>query len=161
VSVQLDNAVGKIEVAVQAIGAASVVVTFRAHCVRTARALQQWQYEVYDVLFAAWSQWNAEFQASQRQQRAAEVLPGGSNSPSRNAQIVFEELKRQVITWLLQESPFQGRNALLPRQQPVPPAPAPWRDIDLAAALAEAPTIQFLEQASEWGNMAYIFYPYY
>lgn len=34
-------------------------------------------------------------------------------------------------------------------------------DGDLTATLASAATIQFLEQAFEWSNMDYVFYPYY
>ena len=34
-------------------------------------------------------------------------------------------------------------------------------DIDLPAALAAAPTIQFLEQCLEWQNLAWVAYPYY
>lgn len=40
--------------------------------------------------------------------------------------------------------------------------PAPdFADIDTTAALAGAVIIQFLEQAFEWSNLAWVFYPYY
>jgi hypothetical protein len=38
---------------------------------------------------------------------------------------------------------------------------AHFRGIDFDEARATAPTIQFLEQAFEWGNLMYMFHPYY
>jgi hypothetical protein len=65
--------------------------------------------------------------------------------------MIVDEIKRQVIAWLLDEEPFQGRPALL----------ANSIDTDIPKALASAPDIQFLEQAFEWINVTYVPYPYY
>lgn len=121
-----------------------------------------WQHAVYDTLFAAWSSWNQEWEAAQTRRALARALPSGEASGARNAQIVRDELKRQVISWLLDESSFQGRNALkpLPAGEDGKPLDT-WREIDLAQARTDGPAIQFLEQAFEWANMTYVFYPYY
>ena len=157
VAVPLDpGAAQKLKLGVHAIGVASVGITFFVECTLTQEAKATWQQGVCDALFAAWSQWNREWSTAQTQRALALALPTGESSALRNAQLVRDELKRQIITWLLQETPFQGRNLL-----GSPSTPDSWRDINIAASLTHAPTIQFLEQAFEWANLTYVFYPYY
>jgi hypothetical protein len=72
-------------------------------------------------------------------------------------QIIRDEIKRQVIAWLLGPAQFAGMPALQPDDTSNPS----WRDIDYNAARTTAPTIEFLEQAFEWGNLNFMLYPYY
>ncbi len=155
-------ATGKMTVGLQAVGVRSITATFTVTCQRSTQAEEAWKAAVYDALYAGWSDWNKAWQTAQQNRALTGALPVGESSPERNEQAVRAELKRQVIEWLLQESPFQGRPGLQPPGGPPPvPPDKPWRDIDIAAALASAPTIQFLEQAFEWANLTYVFYPYY
>ena len=68
-------------------------------------------------------------------------------------QIIIEELKRQVIAWLLDEELFAGRDAMI--------SGGDWPRYSISKARETAPVIQFLEQALEWGNLTYVCYPYY
>ena len=81
-----------------------------------------------------------------------------TGSSQRNEQIIREELKRQVIGWLLDEKDFSGRPGL---EDPLPstskPHAAGFNTPDFTKIRADAPTIQFMEQAFEWGNMMYVF----
>jgi hypothetical protein len=153
----LDSATQKVDLGVQAVGAGALTMSFTVACQRTSQAEAEWKSAVYDALFSAWSDWNRTYQSAQQNSALLGTLPAGQSSPDQNQQVIIAELKRQVISWLLSESPFPGRPALLP---PGPDATT-WRDIDLAAALASAPDIQFMEQAFDWTNISYIFYPYY
>lgn len=156
------GAVGTLEVAISTTGLASCVVSVEVRCKRTAQAYAQWQLDVYDALFAAWSQWNDEWESTQNRQALMGMSGADAGSSLRNEQIIREELKRQVIAWLLDESPFEGRPALKPQSVDAQGNPVDdFRDTDFAAARMTATTIQFLEQAFEWTNMSYIFYPYY
>jgi hypothetical protein len=154
-------ATAKVTVGVRAVGAGTVTVAFDVTCERSSQALAQWKQGVYDALFAAWNDWNRTFQAAQQDQALTGSVPVGEGSPEQNLVTVQGEIKRQVVEWLLNESPFQGRPGLLGPAGPPPTPPTPWRDIDITKALASAPDIQFLEQAFDWANMSYIFYPYY
>lgn len=82
-------------------------------------------------------------------------------SPARHEEMVHAELRRNVVSWLLGESPFRGRPAV--RVPPAPPDPDVdvTPDIEVGAALAAAPDIQFLEQCLEWSNLSWVCYPYY
>jgi hypothetical protein len=150
------GATGSVKVGVQVAGATTMSATISVKCKRTTQAESTWRNEVYDALYSAWSAWNQAWQSAQQTKALDGSLPTGESSPDRNDITIRDELKRQVIEWLLNESPFQGRNGLM-----APPKPGEWREIDLTATLASAATIQFLEQAFEWSNLDYIFYPYY
>lgn len=154
------GAVAKLKVGVHVVGAATAALTFTVECDRTQQRYTAWQYAVYDALYSAWSQWNSDWESAQTRDALVQALPSGQSSPMRNAQIVRDEIKRQVVSWLLDESPFHGRPALQPPQTD-PNGAETWRSVDLDEARSVAPTIQFLEQAFEWSNMSYIFYPYY
>lgn len=172
-------ATGKLALAAQATGAETLGLTFTVKCKRTQEAVSTWRNAVYDALFAAWNDWNRNWQNAQTRQALVSELPAGESSPARNLQTVKDELKRQVIAWLLDESPFLGRDGLIapPEQEPLDgpfhggrhghgarvetATSDAWLETDFGKARACAPTIQFLEQALEWGNMTYVFYPYY
>lgn len=145
-----------LRVAVSTLGVLSSTVTFQVRCGLTGTARSAWQLGVYDALFSAWSQWKRDYEAAQ----IRDAFMGGQDaadagSSQRNEQIIREELKRQVIAWLLDDEAFDGRPALHPR-----PADG-FADPDIGRAITDAPTIQFLEQAFEWSNLSWVFYPYY
>ena len=145
-----------LKVGVSIAGLAGCIVTFFVECKRTEEALLAWQMSVYDALFAAWSQWKKDYESAQLRKAVAGTSGSDAGSSSRNEQVIREELKRQVISWLLNEQNFAGRPALLPNENA-----AHFHGIEFSEARDTAPTIQFLEQAFEWGNMMYMFYPYY
>ncbi|SFV04196.1 hypothetical protein SAMN05216350_11922 [Polaromonas sp. YR568] len=153
-------AIDKLTLSAQATGCHSLGMTFTVKCRRTTEAYETWQHAVYDALFSAWNDWNQTWQNAQDRRALVSELPVGESSPGRNLQTVRDELKRQVIAWLLDESPFIGRDGLK-AVTPDSNGALPWRETDFAKARVDAATIQFFEQVFEWGNMAYVFYPYY
>lgn len=145
-----------VRVGLSTAGLAGCVVTFNVKCQRTDEAMMSWRLSVYDALFSAWSQWKREYAAAQLRQSLMGSSASDAGSSTRNEQIIREELKRQVISWLLDEEEFSGRPALRTDEND-----ARFRSTSFTRATASAATIQFLEQAFEWGNMMYMFYPYY
>jgi hypothetical protein len=132
-------------------------------CQRTRQTETNWRNAVYDALYQAWSQWQRDWQAAQDRAKDMQLITGGG-SATKIADLMRTEIKRQVISWLLDASPFGGIDAMKPPAAApggAPPSSPPWREIDFAKARASAPTIQFLEQAFEWGNMSYLLYPYF
>ena len=158
ITVTLDPpAVAKVKTAVQGAGVSAVHVSFAMKCRRSAQAYAAWRQAVYDALFEAWNQWKREWETAQS--AAAELqLIAGEGSAAKIEELLRNEVKRQVIAWLLEASPFQGMDALMP---PAAVGTAAWREIDFDRARTSAPIIQFFEQAFEWGNLGYILYPYF
>lgn len=174
-------AVGKVKIALQGAGVSSVSLSIAMVCDRTNQALGRWQQEVYDALFDAWSQWKREWDNQQSREAETRMLMG-EGSAEKLRDLVRNEIKRQVITWLLEEPNFRGRPALggehLPSNASAPAPPPPpanggvattppkrdpkfWHNIDIDQAVTDAATIQFMEQAFEWGNMQFVLYPYF
>lgn len=140
----------KVPVTITATGAADATAAVEVGCVPTDEAMRNWQQQVFDALLSSYTTWERSYQAERTRMNlgSASVI---ERSPARNAELIHEELKRQVIAWLLDESPFGGRPAVL----------AGGADADLAEARRVADEIQFLEQAFEWTNLSYVPYPYY
>ena len=148
----------KLKLGFKAVGAAHMQIGVQVICRRTAERYASWRQQVFDTLFAAWSRWDREFRSAQNTAAVFGTSPTAEQSPARNRVIIHEELKRQVISWLLEEIPFDGRPAMKPAK---PSDTVPWREFDLSKTVADAPTIQFFEQALDWPSMSWIFYPYY
>lgn len=138
----------------------------------------------YDADLAAYQAEMAEFRA----RTANDILQGRSGL--LNARVIVEELKKHCITLMAKEfdSYIYDDRLLYPAVTTRPaensyyvfketPSPAGTAQrlkvevntetglnvpaIDLATATTKAPLVQFIEQAFEWNNMAYLFYPYF
>jgi len=82
----------------------------------------------------------------------------GDVSSAQAERTIREELKREVIEWLLDEPHFAGR----PARSPQPPKPNYFAaDVLYDQVKRDAATIRFLEQAFEWSNLSYAFYSYF
>jgi hypothetical protein len=139
----------KAPVAINAIGAESVTATVEITCIPSDESMATWQQAVFDACLSAWQTWQSAWQSA-RSQLGITTGSIAERSPDRNAEMIQDEIKRQVVAWLLGEEPFQGRSALVGSI-----------DTDITKAVAAAPDIQFLEQAFEWINVNYVPYPYY
>jgi hypothetical protein len=129
-------------------------VQVRVSCTRQANgALLSWQLDTHNRLRAAYFEMLRahEDERNARAVQAGVVIEG--RSPLENARMVREELKRNVIELLLGQR-FTGVNAVA-RDATGRPA------LDIAASVAAAPLIQFLEQVFEWENLTYVLYPYF
>jgi hypothetical protein len=151
-------AVNLVKVQIATVGVLSCTVTLLMECTLTEEAKSAWQLEVYDALYSAWAQWNKDYSSGLlRQTLLGTSTAADAGSSLRNEQVIREELKRQAIAWLLADPHFKGKPGL---RELVGDA-IDFRDVDFAVTRADAPTIQFMEQAFEWNNLTYVFYPYY
>ena len=149
----------KVSLAVSLAGASSAAVSAEVKCQLRPEALAEWQNTVYDLLLDSWRTWDREWRLQQQETLGPQpqLSAVDARSPARNLQVIVEELKRQVIAWLLDEDGFSGRDAMQPPGDP----PPPWQHYSTARAREVAPVIQFLEQGLEWGNLTYVPYPYF
>jgi hypothetical protein len=150
-----------LKIGLTTVGCSACTVTFHIVCKPSAKTYQNWQLAVYDALYSAWAQWKRDYDNSQARQELAGSAAADAGSSERNARIIREELKRSVVGWLLNEPNFAGRPARQPRPVDATGNETGFGDIDFSRATSDAPTIQFLEQAFEWSNISYVFYPYY
>ncbi|MBL8270920.1 hypothetical protein [Steroidobacter sp.] len=132
---------------------------FRAHltmtCDRLPDALVAWQLRVFSRLAAEYR----SQQVRHLEERAARAIGNGvqisGDSPTRNKEVMREELKRAAIR-LLSNGTYPPSNLPEPNLDPeVGP------EFDLDSAALSAPEIQFIEQAFEWENMTFVLYPYF
>jgi hypothetical protein len=150
----------EIKVAVTSTGLSQCSVTMLAKCTLTKEAEQAWRLTVYDTLYNAWASWKRDYDSSLARDIFGSVS-ADAGSTQRNELTIREELKREVISWLLgPDYPFGGRPGRRTQTEQEKKDDY-FPDVDFDQARTDAPVIQFLEQAFEWNNMSWIFYPYY
>jgi hypothetical protein len=129
---------------------------------RTPEELDAWRLKVWEALAAAArdsltkyeqkiEELNAAAEAKAYEQQAV------GTSPSQNLKIITTELKKQCIASMTRQN-FEGFGAMLPVGADQS-APAPVFDFD--KAVFQGSYIRFFEQAFEWDQMQFAFYPYF
>lgn len=144
---------GKVTVGFTSAGSYRSTVSVSLTC-RATTAGAAWAADAYARIRAAWqASHEAETDSALSLFGPASSPFGDADPPEFNKRIVHEELKRQVLELLFGGS-FDGYS-LVTRGENTRPR------LDPSALEAAAPYIQFLEQAFEWDNLTYTFYPYF
>ena len=143
---------GEIAVSVGGFQICSFVVSVDVFCSLTDEAFAKWQQKMYDSIISAYHVQKSDYD---EKVTAAEIQKGvqilGRN-PMENRRIEREELKKWIIM-MLNNSPYlalNGFNSSL--AEPV---------LDIHRSCQQGSFIRFFENAFEWNNMTYIFYPYF
>jgi hypothetical protein len=136
---------------------AAFAVTIEVLCTRTSEALDQWRLATYNAIMAAYHDQLTRYEAelARIELNAQNGVGPGARNPALNREVERSELKRAALT-LLTGQHFDAFDAT---RGAVPPFGYP--EIDLAEAETDAPYVRFLEQAFEWSNISYSFYPYF
>jgi hypothetical protein len=159
---------GSIAIGLIATEAIDCSITIEVDCRRTDAALDAWKLKVHAAIVDAYnkllSDYNDRMQALSIQP-ALKVSLGGN--PDSNRRIEQAELKKAAIQIMsrreLTANPMgaiieqMGQPLLNGGARPVYTYPRP----DLGKVSAQGPSIRFFEQAFEWENMSYVFYPSY
>ncbi|HYG96556.1 MAG TPA: hypothetical protein VD741_05550 [Solirubrobacterales bacterium] len=147
---------GTVPLSVAAYDVRAYSVTIEGDCKRIPEAFAAWQLQTYDKIAEAYRAQKTAYdqQVAEAKARAAESIQG--HNPALNRSIVQSELKKLCITMMTGQH-FRQFDAV------TNPSDAPIRhpEIDVEEALREGPIIQFFEQAFEWEQMTYLFYPYF
>ncbi|HYD41535.1 MAG TPA: hypothetical protein VEB43_11975 [Anaeromyxobacter sp.] len=133
----------------------SVTVHYTVLCERTLTKFQQWQLETFNAIVDAYAALRSEYDDAVRSALAAateQTLQG--RNPALNREVERRELKKGAIS-LLTGQQYDSFNAM--EEDPQTGAP----QLDLADAAAEGRFVRFFEQALEWTNLTYVFYPYF
>lgn len=124
------------------------------YCRPDKNTITKWQLDTFDLIQGAYWELQRQWEQAQAQSAIQAGISISGDSPTRNAEVVREELKRSVTELLLGDR-FKGKHALTYDNDP---NSFPRTDFNKNV---EASEIQFIEQAFEWENLSYILYPYY
>ena len=112
---------------------------------------EKWQLTTYNSIINAYNQQKADYDNQVASMEAGISISG--QNPIENRKTEQTELKKWAIE-LLTLQRFDGFNAMLRATNGNP-------EMDFNEALNEGTFVKFFEQAVEWHNMTYLFYPYF
>jgi hypothetical protein len=149
----------KFTLSVLAFETANYSITGQVYCERTPERLDEWKMKTYDALVKAYQDQLLVYQdelariEAKLETERANASDDVGLPPARRQQIVITELKKHCMSILLQEADVA--RYLMRDRSPLPPA------IRFAEARWEGDRIRFFEQAFEWNQMQWAFYPYF
>ena len=148
---------GPVAVSVAAYDVHAFAVNVSGVCARDAATLINWQLQTYDKIQTAYQALQTAYdqKLSEARQAARDSAVQGQN-PGLNRETEQTELKKLCITMATGQHFGSFRAATHPAD-----APAHHPEVDVLEALHEGPIVQFFEQAFEWEQMTYLFYPYF
>lgn len=143
---------GKIPTGLHAYKVSSVTATIELLCRRTATTMNQWRLDTHERIVTAYQQRLSEYNAEQDRLafEVGEQIRG--QSPAANRKLEAIELKRAAISLMTNGRVLYDAIDLDSDNIPF---------VDTTAAREAEPVIRFLEQAFEWENLNYLFYPYF
>ncbi len=128
----------------------SLATNIEVACVRTPGAYSAWQLSVYDKVMTAHRKAVAAYEEKVAAAKIQQAAYGASQSAT-NRQIELEQLKRGcLVIWTREQ--LDDASGITEDDPP---------EIDPTAAAEQAERMLFLEEAFEWENMTYRFYPYF
>jgi len=125
-------------------------------CTLSVEKYQEWQLATYKAIVNSYNDKKSRYDgAIQAQKVAASYNPIQGKNPLLNRETEKIELKRGCISLMTGQrfNDFDAMNTNI--------APYGYPEIDFVEAQAEGEYIRFFEQALEWTNMMYLFYPYF
>jgi hypothetical protein len=126
-------------------------------CSYTPETYQQWQQDAYDKTFTAYQALQSAYdQAVAKASAQVMGITIEGRNPDINLQIIKTELKKMCLT-MLTGMHFNDFHAMSNPSD----VPTHLPEIDPIEALDEGRFIEFFEQAFEWEQITYLFYPYF
>jgi hypothetical protein len=147
------NEVGVVGVALKTFRVDVFAATFEIYCQRTQRALDEWKLKTHSAISQAYQKQVRDYEErlAALEVQAAQQFQG--TNPAENERLIRSELKKHSISaFTAQHYDLFGAVALSSQGYPQP---------DLPEAAVEGRYIRFFEQAFEWEQMMFFFYPYY
>lgn len=146
-----------VDISVNSYDVKSYTLNVYASVERTNEAFEQWQIQTFEKIMAAYKAMQVEYEQKLAAQEAQQGIAIKGQNPRINREIEKTELKKHCIKMLLDTYLFGSFDAMKDKDENDNVAP----DFDIFDAVAEGKTIQFFEQAFEWENITYLFYPYF
>jgi hypothetical protein len=132
----------------------SVAVYYSVLCECSPARFQKWQMETFSAIIGAYQLLKEDYDDALLNQQNEEVKSLEDRNPLINREIEKGELKKFSVS-LLTGQQFESFNAVEYDYETGIP------QIDLSDAAEEGSFVRFFEQALEWINITYLFYPYF
>lgn len=143
-----------VPVSIHGSGIGSYVFNIEVRCERQQAHYEAWQLKTYNAIVAAYEKLKGTYDVAVKSAELDEEYERPTSTSSTNTTIAETELRRACIA-LFGSERFDSFDAMKA------PSGGGFPEIDFIEAAADAPTIQFLEQAFEWDQMTYRYYPYF
>lgn len=161
-TLSLKGEVGQIPLTVSVSGGPAIyTVAMEIICVRTAQSMAQWQARTHDIILQASRDRLAEYEDRFNSLKAAlTVKLAGKNSDEKQA-LIHAELEKNCIS-ILSNQHFDAFNAIefvLPNGGVFPQDYTPQLYLPNVGPMGRY--IRFFQQAFEWDQMLYLYYPYF
>lgn len=154
-----------VPIVVSAMHRGQLSVSIEVLCTRTSEKYATWQHKTYDAIIAAYNDLRSQYEDSVAASAIGQGITITGKNPKINRQRERSELKKGAIVLLTEDiSPhldFVGSIDVLESDDTKKDKYKGHPEVDFAEAAREGPYIQFLEQAFEWAQMSYVFYPYF
>ena len=151
----LNREEGKLAIAASIFSVLPINATVEVRFNRTQRSLQEWKISTFNSIMNRYDILKEEYEEAISGEDAFGGVDIQGKNPLENKDIILNELKRQAIRQMTGQD-FGGFDAM---RDMTPPPGFPQHDID--KAWSEGQYVRFVEQAFEWENMMYLFYPYF
>ena len=155
-SAWLNGETGEVPASTLGFNTMAYVMNIEIECRRSIEHYQSWQLATYEAIMTAYQERNAAYEEALRtatQNDVLGIIQGGN--PLRNRQIERDELKSAAIS-IITGQHFDEFTATR-----TDPSGTGLPQADLGRTAIEGPFVRFIEQAFEWENLAYVFYPYF
>jgi hypothetical protein len=143
---------GPVSVSVAAYDVMSFAVNVQGICKRDDATFRAWQVQAFDKLSTAYQVLRTAYDQAVTQAEAAAGFAFEGQNPASNRTTEKIELKKLCITMMTGQHYSQFDAVTDPPGLP---------ELDIDETFSEGPVIQFLEQAFDWAQMTYLFYPYF
>ncbi|HYF32158.1 MAG TPA: hypothetical protein VD993_13640 [Chitinophagaceae bacterium] len=124
-------------------------------CYRTDRHYKEWQNQTFGSVLAAYNKLRVEYEDWQKSTSINEGIVIEGNNPGINRKIEKEELKKHCITMMTGQR-FESFDAMRSNAGTLG-----YPEFSILESYIEGNYIQFFEQAFEWEQITYVFYPYF
>jgi hypothetical protein len=147
----LDLRYSELSVAVHVFEAWSFTLGIDVFCRLTAEGFAKWQQAVYDSIMEAYLQQKADYDSSQKAAAIQQGIPILGRNPLENRRLERDELKKLALMTLTGSVTIE-RDSMQATSEPF---------MDLDKVCDNGAWVRFFENAFEWNNILYVFYPYF
>jgi hypothetical protein len=160
----LEGEVGHIPVTVKTWDTRVYTVAIEVLCKLTDRARRAWQIKVFEAIVQGYQNLKSEYEEQLAAASVEEGIAISGRNPKLNRELEKNELKKGALTLLTRKwwPHFKGVGSI--GKGYTPPggkAGDEYPEIDFGKADKQLQDIQFLQQAFEWDQLVYTFYPYF
>jgi len=154
----VDNAhvEGSVPISVACYDVYSFALNIQGVCVRTDETMEKWRLDTFGKIQTAYQALQTQYEQKVTQAESAAGIEIQGQNPATNRIVEKNELKKLCVTMMTGQH-FKQFGAMT--EPPDDAAHPP--EVDVYEALYEGPIIQFFEQAFEWEQMTYVYYPYF